>query len=90
MMLFDLLFKRLYAAKCTGCLESIPATELVMRALDSIFHLGCFICVSCGKQLKKGDQYIIRSGKLFCRPDFEKEIALMQMSILASEYHVTS
>ncbi|XP_053214433.1 LIM homeobox transcription factor 1-beta.1-like isoform X2 [Panonychus citri] len=58
---------------------------MVMRALDSIFHLDCFTCVDCGKQLKKGDQYVFRSGRLFCRPDFEKELAILQMSTQTSE-----
>uniref|UniRef100_T1KH00 Homeobox domain-containing protein n=2 Tax=Tetranychus urticae TaxID=32264 RepID=T1KH00_TETUR len=56
-----------------------------MKALDSIFHLNCFTCVGCNKQLKKGDQYVIRSGRLFCRPDFEKELAILQMSTQTSE-----
>lgn len=75
-------FNRLYAArtKCTGCLQPIASTELVMRALDHVYHLSCFLCVGCGRQLQKGDQFVIRSGRLFCRPDFEKEMALLQLS----------
>ena len=71
---------RLYAAKCTGCLEPIAPTELVMRALDHVYHINCFVCVGCGRQLQKGDQFVIRAGRLFCRPDFEKEMALLQMA----------
>ncbi|XP_074597294.1 LIM homeobox transcription factor 1-beta-like isoform X1 [Brevipalpus obovatus] len=78
-------YEKLYGAKCTGCCEIIPSTEMVMRALDSIFHLNCFTCVGCGKQLKKGDQFVMRSGRLFCRPDFEKELALLQIPSQPSE-----
>ncbi|RWS27836.1 LIM homeobox transcription factor 1-alpha-like protein [Leptotrombidium deliense] len=56
-----------------------------MRALDYIYHLSCFCCVACGRQLKKGDQFVIRSGRLFCRPDFEKEMAIMHLSSQTSE-----
>ncbi|XP_065225444.1 LIM homeobox transcription factor 1-beta isoform X2 [Planococcus citri] len=71
-------YDRLYAKKCLGCSEKIPAEELVMRASDYIFHLRCFVCVVCGVPLQKGDQFIIKQGQLFCRPDYEKEVEMMQ------------
>lgn len=52
--------------------------ELVMRALDAVFHLRCFVCVVCGVRLQKGDQFVIKQGQLFCRPDYEKEVEMMQ------------
>ena len=76
---------RLFSAKCSGCLEPIPQTELVMRALDNVYHLSCFTCIACGRQLEKGDQFVIRSGRLFCRPDFEKEMALLHITSQTSE-----
>ncbi|CAG2171516.1 unnamed protein product [Oppiella nova] len=51
-----------------------------MRALDHIYHINCFLCVGCGRQLQKGDQFVIRGGRLFCRPDFEKEMALLHLT----------
>ncbi|XP_076331346.1 LIM homeobox transcription factor 1-beta-like [Tachypleus tridentatus] len=50
-----------------------------MRALDYVYHIPCFTCVGCGRQLQKGDQFVIRNGRLYCRPDFEKEIAIIQL-----------
>lgn len=79
------LSNRLFAAKCSACLEPIPPTDLVMRALDSVYHLHCFACIICGRQLEKGDQFVVKSGRLYCRPDFEKEMALMQISSQTSK-----
>ncbi|EEB11737.1 Insulin gene enhancer protein ISL-2, putative [Pediculus humanus corporis] len=71
-------YDRLYAKKCLGCSERISADELVMKALDSVFHLRCFICVVCGVRLQRGDQFVIKQGQLFCRPDYEKEVEMLQ------------
>ncbi|XP_049785894.1 LIM homeobox transcription factor 1-beta-like [Schistocerca cancellata] len=69
---------RLYVKKCLGCSERIAPEELVMRALDSVFHVRCFVCVVCGARLQKGDQFVIKQGQLFCRPDYEKEVEMLQ------------
>ncbi|KAG8249194.1 hypothetical protein J6590_026118, partial [Homalodisca vitripennis] len=73
-----LAFTRIYVKKCLGCSERIGPDELVMRALDSVFHLRCFVCVVCGVRLQKGDQFVIKQGQLFCRPDYEKEVEMLQ------------
>lgn len=50
-----------------------------MRAsAENVFHLKCFVCVVCGGRLQKGDQYVIKQSQLFCRPDYEKEVEMMQ------------
>ena len=77
---YSIIFSRYFGKKCSGCLQSIPSNELVMRALGSVYHLQCFVCVVCGHQLQKGDQFVIKDGQLFCRLDFEKEYAMMQLS----------
>lgn len=69
-----LYFLRLFATKCSGCLEKIAATELVMRALESVYHLSCFCCCICERQLCKGDQFVLKEGQLLCRSDYEREL----------------
>ncbi|XP_063236448.1 LIM homeobox transcription factor 1-alpha-like [Bacillus rossius redtenbacheri] len=71
-------YDRLYVKKCLGCAERVAPEELVMRALDSVFHLRCFVCVVCGARLQKGDQFVVKQGQLFCRPDYEKEVEMLQ------------
>lgn len=79
--------RRLFGVKCAGCLGSIAPSELVMRALEHVFHVACFACVVCGRTLQKGDQFVVRSARLYCRPDFEKEMALVSMA--AHQQHGT-
>lgn len=64
--------------KCLGCSEKIGPDELVMKTLDNVFHLSCFVCVVCGSRLQRGEQFIIKQGQLFCRPDYEKEVEMLQ------------
>ena len=71
---------RLYGTKCQGCVQSIPAHELVMRAAGCVYHLPCFTCIACGQRLQKGDEFVVKDGQLFCRLDFEKEFTLMPLS----------
>uniref|UniRef100_A0A1I8PAM1 Homeobox domain-containing protein n=2 Tax=Stomoxys calcitrans TaxID=35570 RepID=A0A1I8PAM1_STOCA len=49
-----------------------------MRTLENVFHLKCFACVVCGAILKKGEQYVVKQGQLFCRFDYEKEVEMLQ------------
>lgn len=51
-----------------------------MRAQDYVYHLSCFVCIMCCQRLQKGEQFVLRGGQLFCRPDYENEMILMQQS----------
>uniref|UniRef100_A0A672I6S9 LIM homeobox transcription factor 1-alpha n=1 Tax=Salarias fasciatus TaxID=181472 RepID=A0A672I6S9_SALFA len=70
-------YQQLFAAKCHGCLENIAPTALVMRALQSVYHLGCFCCCVCDRQLCKGDEFVLKGGRLLCRTDYEKRKELI-------------
>ncbi|XP_032595860.1 LIM homeobox transcription factor 1-beta isoform X2 [Drosophila grimshawi] len=72
-------YERLYLRnRCLGCGHKIAGDELVMRSQENIFHLKCFACVVCGALLKKGEQYVVKQGQLFCRFDYEKEVEMLQ------------
>ncbi|XP_049516245.1 LIM homeobox transcription factor 1-beta isoform X1 [Dermacentor silvarum] len=79
-------YDKLFGVKCAGCLGCIAPSELVMRALEHVFHVACFACVVCGRTLQKGDQFVVRAARLYCRPDFEKEMALVSMA----QHHANS
>jgi LIM homeobox transcription factor 1 len=68
----------MYVKKCLGCSERIGPAEYVMRAMDSVFHVTCFVCVVCGVRLTKGSEFVIKQGQLFCLPDYEKEVEMLQ------------
>uniref|UniRef100_G1Q602 LIM homeobox transcription factor 1 alpha n=1 Tax=Myotis lucifugus TaxID=59463 RepID=G1Q602_MYOLU len=70
---------RLFAVKCGGCLEAIAPNEFVMRAQKSVYHLGCFCCCVCERQLQKGDEFVLKEGQLLCKGDYEKERELLSL-----------
>ncbi|CAH1391809.1 unnamed protein product [Nezara viridula] len=58
---------------CSGCGQTIPASEFVMRAAPHhVFHLKCFACSKCGSQLVPGDRYYMAGGSLVCEQDWHK------------------
>ncbi|XP_069573455.1 LIM/homeobox protein LMX-1.2-like [Brachyistius frenatus] len=63
-------YQQLFASKCSGCLEKIERSELVMRAAQKVYHLGCFCCCICERQLCKGDQFVLKEGQLLCKSDY--------------------
>ncbi|XP_056443738.1 LIM homeobox transcription factor 1-beta-like [Gadus chalcogrammus] len=73
-------YQQVFSTKCRGCREKIAPTEFVMRALDGVYHLGCFRCGVCQRRLCKGDQFVMRQGRLLCKHDYEKERKLDTIS----------
>lgn len=45
------------------------SSDLVMRARDSVFHVECFRCAVCSRQLLPGDEFSLREHELLCRAD---------------------
>lgn len=48
-----------------------------MRALESVYHLSCFCCCVCDRQLCKGDEFVLKGGQLLCKSDYERERDLL-------------
>ncbi|XP_029371967.1 LIM/homeobox protein LMX-1.2-like isoform X2 [Echeneis naucrates] len=70
-------YQQLFATKCSGCLEKIAPTEMVMRALECVYHLSCFYCCVCERRLCKGDEFVLKEGQLLCKSDYERERELL-------------
>lgn len=65
-----ILFRR-YGTKCSGCGLGIAPSELVRKPQDKVFHLNCFSCYSCKRQLSTGDHlYVVGDNKFLCKEDY--------------------
>ncbi|XP_036383691.1 LIM/homeobox protein Lhx3-like isoform X2 [Megalops cyprinoides] len=64
-------FKR-FGTKCAACQQGIPPSQVVRRAQDSVYHLHCFSCIVCKRQLATGDEfYLMEDSRLVCKADYE-------------------
>uniref|UniRef100_A0A8C6T1F6 LIM/homeobox protein Lhx5 n=1 Tax=Neogobius melanostomus TaxID=47308 RepID=A0A8C6T1F6_9GOBI len=60
-------FFRRFGTKCAGCLQGISPNDLVRKARSKVFHLNCFTCMVCNKQLSTGEElYVIDENKFVC------------------------
>lgn len=45
---------------------------IVNRVHDNVYHLQCFSCIICTKQLNTGDEfYLMEDRKLVCKTDYD-------------------
>lgn len=63
---------RRFGTKCASCQQGIPPSQVVRKAQDFVYHLHCFSCVMCSRQLATGDEfYLMEDGRLVCKVDYE-------------------
>ncbi|KAI9543664.1 Insulin protein enhancer protein isl-1 [Dissostichus eleginoides] len=62
---------RLYGIKCAKCNIGFSKNDFVMRARSKVYHIECFRCVACSRQLIPGDEFALREDGLFCRADHD-------------------
>lgn len=62
---------RRYGTKCSGCAQGISPQDMVRKARDKVFHLTCFTCTMCRKQLSTGEElYVLDDSKFICKDDY--------------------
>uniref|UniRef100_A0A8C9SHG4 LIM homeobox 5 n=1 Tax=Scleropages formosus TaxID=113540 RepID=A0A8C9SHG4_SCLFO len=75
-------FFRRFGTKCAGCLQAIFPSDLVRRVREKVFHLTCFTCTACNKQLNTGDEmYIIDENNFVCKDDYLKSSTVTEIGV---------
>ncbi|XP_009889488.1 PREDICTED: LIM/homeobox protein Lhx1 [Charadrius vociferus] len=76
-----------FGTKCAGCAQGISPSDLVRRARSKVFHLNCFTCMMCNKQLSTGEElYIIDENKFVCKEDYLNNSNTAKENSLHSDY----
>ncbi|EDV28148.1 uncharacterized protein TRIADDRAFT_14836, partial [Trichoplax adhaerens] len=64
-------FNRFGSIKCPTCNSGISPKEHVMKAREYAYHCSCFICHTCNRLLKTGEEFAMRGCKLYCKEHFQ-------------------
>lgn len=74
--------RRRFGTKCAGCAQGISPSDLVRKARSKVFHLNCFTCMVCNKQLSTGEElYVIDENKFVCKEDYLSSSSLKEGSL---------
>ena len=66
---------RCFGPKCAGCGDGIVPQDYVRKAREKVYHLRCFTCSVCAKQLSTGEVLYLQPGEdntLLCKDDYLK------------------
>lgn len=61
-------FFKLFGTKCSGCNTGLCPEDLVRHAMNKVYHVSCFTCCMCRKQLSTGEQiFFLQGDSILCK-----------------------
>eukprot|EP00095_Tigriopus_kingsejongensis_P004296 maker-scaffold722_size106786-snap-gene-0.31 protein:Tk04296 transcript:maker-scaffold722_size106786-snap-gene-0.31-mRNA-1 annotation:"lim homeobox protein awh" len=67
-------YTKLFGAKCFKCCRLISPTDWVRKARDQVYHLACFACDACKRQLSTGEEFGINENRVLCKPHYMETV----------------
>ena len=67
-------FYREFGVKCSACTQHIHSTDWVRRAKNYVFHLACFACDSCKRQLSTGEEFAMVDHRVVCKTHYTEMV----------------
>lgn len=59
-----------FSKKCAKCFRPITGLDWARRAKNLIFHLACFSCDFCDRQLSTGEDFALLAEQILCREHY--------------------
>lgn len=69
-LIFPCLCSRSFGTVCSKCSKGISASHWVRKARDHVYHLACFRCDACDRQLNTGEEFALHEGRVLCKPHY--------------------
>ncbi|XP_062515053.1 LIM/homeobox protein Awh-like [Corticium candelabrum] len=61
---------KLYGIKCAACLHVILSSDWIRQAHKKFYHLACFSCHLCQRQLSTGEEFVLQNENVICKHHF--------------------
>ncbi len=78
----------IFGIKCSRCGLQVSANHWIRRAGNDIYHLACFACFFCKRQLSTGEEFGLMENQVLCRLHYD--IMLPNLQHMSDKGHFDS